>query len=139
MTRDTDAPLRVYFDHVCPLCRGTVRAALRLESPAGSLRFAPLDGQASRERLGEDGRSSLPDSLVVETPDGALHVRSDAVLEVLKRLGRPGRAAAWLLRAVPRPLRDGAYRVIARIRRPFRYSSERCPRLPERWSERIDP
>ena len=134
-----DEPLRVYFDGLCPLCRGTVRAALRLEDVPGSLRFAPLDGPTFRERFGEEARAALPDSLVVEVPTGELRLRSDAVVAVLARLGRPGRVAAALLRAVPRRVRDAGYRLIARVRRPFRYDPARCPRLPERWVARIDP
>jgi predicted DCC family thiol-disulfide oxidoreductase YuxK len=131
--------LRVYFDRACPLCRGTVRAALRLEHPPGALRFAPLEGETFRRRFPDVERAALPDSLVVETPDGRLRVRSDAVVEVLERLGRPGRAAASVLGVLPRGLRDAGYRLIARARRPFRYDPARCPRLPQRLTERIDP
>jgi predicted DCC family thiol-disulfide oxidoreductase YuxK len=131
--------LRVYFDQTCPLCRSSVRAALRLEDPPGALRFAPLGGETFRRCFGDEERAALPDSLVVETPDGALRVRSDAVVEVLKRLGRPGRAGAVVLGALPRGLRDAGYSLIARARRPFRHDPARCPRLPERLTKRIDP
>lgn len=139
MNRDAGETLRIYYDGVCPLCRGAVRAALRFERPAGALRFAPLEGSTFRERVPESARDGLPDSLVAQTGDGRLLVRSDAVIAVLERLGGPGRAAAVALRAVPRPVRDGAYRAIARVRRPFRRDPARCPAMPERWTSRIDP
>jgi predicted DCC family thiol-disulfide oxidoreductase YuxK len=139
MNDRADGTLRIYYDGVCPLCRGAVRLALRWETPPGALRFAPIGGATFCERLDDAQRSDLPDSLIAETPDGRLLVRSDAVVEVLGRLGRPGRAAAAALHRVPRPIRDGAYRLVARVRRPFRWDPTRCPALPARWASRIDP
>jgi predicted DCC family thiol-disulfide oxidoreductase YuxK len=47
--------------------------------------------------------------------DEGTWVRSDAVLRIAGRLGAPWSAAGVLL-AVPRPLRDGVYRLVARVR-----------------------
>lgn len=55
-----------------------------------------------------------PETLIVVTGDWALRT-SDAVLAIWSGLGWPWRAAT-VLGLVPRPLRDGMYRLVARNR-----------------------
>ena len=111
----SEAVDRVYYDGTCGLCHGTVRFVLR--RPGRSrFRFAPLQGETFAARVPEDRRGDLPDSVVVETPDGELLSRSDAMLRILQRLGRPWSALGRVLRWAPRPLRDGVYDRVARIR-----------------------
>ena len=57
---------------------------------------------------------SLPDSIVLIDEDG-IHTCSSAALRVARRLGFPYSLAA-VGTILPRPLRDGIYRLIARNR-----------------------
>jgi predicted DCC family thiol-disulfide oxidoreductase YuxK len=75
-----------------------------------------------------------PDSIVVTT-DRHAWVRSDAVIEIARRMPWPWRAAL-ALRAVPESLRDGAYRWVARNRFRWLGKADLCaaptPALRER-------
>jgi predicted DCC family thiol-disulfide oxidoreductase YuxK len=53
--------------------------------------------------------------------------RSDAVLALLSRLPSPWPTVAGALRLVPRPLRDLAYRLVARWRYRVWGRLETCP------------
>ncbi len=64
------------------------------------------------------------------TPAETLHTRSAAVAVVLAELPGPWPFAARLLRLIPRPLRDLAYRVIARSRYRIWGRLAACP-LPK--------
>nr|WP_279343157.1 DUF393 domain-containing protein [Geothrix paludis] len=109
-------PTRVFYDGGCGLCHGAVRFAARRDI-LGRLRFAPLDGPTFRRTVPVEARRDLPDSLVVLTAEGEVLSRSEAVLHLLGRLGLPWPAVAAALAWVPVPLRDGIYRLVARLRR----------------------
>jgi predicted DCC family thiol-disulfide oxidoreductase YuxK len=106
---------RIYFDGGCALCRGWVRRVLAADREGTRFRFAPLGGETFAARIPPGRRAETVGSLVVETPEGDLLLRSDAVIRILRGLGR--RRTAACLAAIPRPLRDLGYRVLARLRR----------------------
>lgn len=102
------------FDGLCNFCSGSVQAALRLDRE-GTVRFVPLQspfGQAIAQRYGLDLEN--PESFLFFDRGRPLRA-SDAVLALARRLGPPANAAA-LFGAVPRPLRDAAYGLVARNR-----------------------
>jgi predicted DCC family thiol-disulfide oxidoreductase YuxK len=111
---DGSPPAWVLYDGTCGLCDRTVQCLLARDR-AGALRFATLEGSvgaAVRSR-----HPSLPPAdetiVLVEAPESAgerVLGRSDAVLAAVARLGGGWRLMAVLLRLVPRPLRDAAYR-----------------------------
>jgi predicted DCC family thiol-disulfide oxidoreductase YuxK len=112
------------FDGVCNLCNGSVRWLIA-HDPAGRLRFASLQSEAGRALLAQHG---LPlDAMdTVVLVDGAAHwTKSDAALEVARRIG-----GAWslavVLKLVPRALRDTLYDWVARNRYARWGRSEEC-------------
>lgn len=109
---------RVFYDGTCGLCHGTVRFLSKRRGRA-RFRFAPMQGETFTERVPEGRRRELPDSVVVETAEGDLLVRSEATLHLLRRLGRPWSLLASGLSLVPRSLRDAGYDLVARSRRRF--------------------
>lgn len=116
----------ILFDGECNLCSGVVRFVAERD-PSGRFRFASLQGDAGRrecERLGVRLPAGEPDSVVVTTE---LHawVRSDAVIEIARRLPWPWRAA-FVLRVVPERVRDAAYRWVARHRHRWFGRAEGC-------------
>lgn len=114
----------IVFDGVCLLCSRSVRFVLRHDR-AGRFRFATQQGATGQALLRRHGLDpgDPPSFLLVE--DGRGHVDSDAVLRVLSGLGGIWRLGA-LLRAIPRPLRDAAYRQVARNRLRWFGRAEQC-------------
>lgn len=110
----------IRFDGGCVLCRRWVRFLLARDR-AGRLRFAPLE---------EPG-----DTVVVETAEGTFH-RSDAVIEIVRRLPAPWRWAA-ALRVLPRAWRDALYAWVARNRHRWFGRDDRCMILPPEWRDRF--
>jgi predicted DCC family thiol-disulfide oxidoreductase YuxK len=133
-------PELLFYDGACGLCHRSVRFVAAADR-SGLFRFAPLAGETFRAAVGPERRAGLPDSIVVRrADDGALLVRSDAVLHVLHRLGGGWRALAALLRLAPRPLRDAAYDFVARRRaRWFAPPADACPVVPPHLRARFAP
>jgi predicted DCC family thiol-disulfide oxidoreductase YuxK len=103
-------------------------------------RFAPLQGPTFLSKVPPAQRATLPDSMVLQTAAGRLFTRSNAVIHLLRRAGGPWQTAAALLSAVPRPLRDAAYDLVARAR--FAISGRTaalCPAVPPDLLARFDP
>ena len=113
----------VFFDHDCLLCNGTVRF-LMARDHRDVLRFAPLQGPTSKEMFSRHPEAAQdPDALtslvLVEVHGQAgerVSMRSTAVARVLRRLGGFWGFLGLLLAAIPRPLRDWGYNVVAKHR-----------------------
>lgn len=130
---------RLFYDGGCGFCHAAVRFLARRDA-AGRIRFAPLGGATFQRQIPEVDQRSLPDSLVVLPPGGRLLTRSGAVIHLLRALGGAWAVGARLLAVVPRPLRDGAYDLVARFRaRLFPRPEEACPRLSPALLDRFDP
>jgi len=133
------APDLLFYDGHCALCHGAVKFVVKRDRPA-FFHFAPLQGVTFQSRVPPEKRAGLPDSVVVVTPDGALLVRSDAFLHIFRKLGGGWRFLAGLLGAVPRPVRDAVYTLIARVRyRVFGTRDELCPIVPPDLRARFEP
>ncbi|HUS19104.1 MAG TPA: DCC1-like thiol-disulfide oxidoreductase family protein, partial [Terriglobales bacterium] len=89
----------VFYDGTCVLCHGFVRWVLANDQ-AAVFQFAPLQGETFTRTFATDQRQDLPDSVVVRNEAGGLYLRSDAVIYVLRTLGRAKLARA--LQMVPR-------------------------------------
>ncbi len=124
-----DHPI-ILFDGQCGLCARSVRF-IAARDRAGHFRFAPLHGPAAarecaRLRVALPTLSDAdPGTMILIDGNGALN-RSDAALAIASRLTLPWRLFA-ALRVVPKPLRDGLYRWVARNRYRWFGSSDRCP------------
>jgi predicted DCC family thiol-disulfide oxidoreductase YuxK len=121
---ETTAPPIVLFDGVCNLCSGSIQFIIRRD-PAGRFRFASLQSPAGQElqtRLGMDPQAL--DSVILVEGD-RWYKESDAALRIAR-----GMKGAWKLltafRLIPRPLRDAAYRLIARNRYRWFGKQETC-------------
>ncbi len=116
----------LFFDGVCGLCNRTVDSLIRRDR-AGVLRFAPLQGQTASGLVPAEDVASL--NTVVLVDHGGTHRRSDAIVRVLRHLGGRYRIVAGLLAAIPRPVRDFGYRIVAKSRYRVFGKKESC-RLP---------
>ncbi|GAC1661816.1 MAG: hypothetical protein NVS9B4_14610 [Candidatus Acidiferrum sp.] len=106
----------IFYDGHCGLCQGAVRFVISEDLHGNAFRFAPLQGTTFTSLVPAGERAGLPDSVIVLTTDGRLLPRSAALLHILRRLGGEWRVIAGLVAVVPRPVSDGAYNLVARIR-----------------------
>lgn len=113
------------FDGVCGLCNRAVDFVMARDRSQQFL-FAPLQGEYAAGVVGPEPDGGWQTLVLVA--DGQQYRRSDAALQIAKRLGWPWRAAMlfWL---VPRPLRDWAYDFVAKRRMAWFGQKETC-RLP---------
>ena len=118
-------PEMLFYDGHCALCHRSVKFVLKHDRSGKLFRFAPLQGPTFEARVPAERRAGLPDSVVVLTNDGALLVRSDAFLHVLRQLGGGWRVLAAVIGVIPRALHDAAYdfiaRALPRLRHPRRF------------------
>jgi predicted DCC family thiol-disulfide oxidoreductase YuxK len=114
----------VFFDGVCNLCNGFVQFVIERD-PEGRFKFAPLQSEAARVRLGDTVTPGAAPSTVLLFQDGRLHDRSTAALLILRQLRFPWPGMAVLF-VVPRPLRDWVYDLIARRRYRWFGRRETC-------------
>jgi len=130
----------LFYDGYCGLCHRAVKFVLRHDRTQKAFRFAPLQGETFQARVPPAQRAGLPDSIVVLTKDGALLVRSDAFLHILRRLGGAWKILAAVMGIIPRPVRDSVYDFIARIRyRVFGRRDDVCPVAAPELRARFDP
>jgi predicted DCC family thiol-disulfide oxidoreductase YuxK len=113
----------ILYDGVCVFCSRWIRfvAARDVER---RFRFTAIQsdyGSRLAQAFGIDPAD--PDTNAV-VHGGVATLRSDAALTVLSHL--PGWQWARVLRAVPKPLRDGVYNLVARNRYRIFGKYERC-------------
>ena len=129
----------MFYDGHCGLCHRAVRFVLAEDREGKLFRFAPLQGETFQRLVAAEQRKTLPDSVVVLTADGRLLVRSEAFLDILRRLGGAWRVVAVVLGVVPRGLRDFVYDFVARVRfHVFGRREDLCPVMPAELRARFD-
>ena len=114
----------VLFDGVCNLCNGSVQFILQRD-PAGKFRFASLQSDLAQRLLTERGLDPKALDSVVVIDGGRLYRESDAALRIARDMKGAWKALT-VFRVIPRPLRDWAYRLIARNRYRWFGKSDTC-------------
>jgi predicted DCC family thiol-disulfide oxidoreductase YuxK len=121
----------LFYDGDCGLCDRFVNFLIA-QDRRGRLHYAPLQGETARSAVPADVAGSV-DSVILLDEQG-LHVRSDAALRAIARLGGAWRLAS-LGRGVPRLIRDGVYDHVATNRYQW-FGGARVCRLPDRTQRR---
>ena len=107
--------LILFFDGKCAFCAWSVRWVARRDR-RGRITYAPLQGSlAVHHGLARHAAENDGTMVVLREGDGRVFLRSDAWFEVIRALGGWWRVLT-VLRVLPRWLRDGIYRWIARNR-----------------------
>ena len=119
----------ILFDGTCAFCEGAVRFIARRD-PAGYFRFGASQTAAAARLLAPFGLTRETARSIILIEDGRVFLRSTASLRIARQLGWPWRLAAVGL-AVPAPLRDAAYRVVAAVRHRLAGTSNACEVPPE--------
>ena len=104
----------VLFDGVCNLCNGFVQFVIARD-PAGRFRFAPLQAETAQRLIRDRGGVDTAGDSIVLIEGERLYARSSAALRIARHLSFAW-PFAYALIAVPRPLRDWVYDVVARNR-----------------------
>jgi predicted DCC family thiol-disulfide oxidoreductase YuxK len=114
----------IVFDAQCLLCNGWVQFLLHHDRK-GTFQFASIQGKSGQDMLERAGlpTDGLETLLLVDGTRSWQHTA--AIIRILHELGWPWRAA-WLGLAVPAPLRDALYRLVARNRYRLFGRSEVC-------------
>jgi len=125
-----EQPRLVFYDGDCGLCHRAIRLLLAEDPHGVRFRFAPLQGETFAQRVPEDVRSQLPDSLVVVNPDAKLRVKGEAAQVLLADLGGLWRGIGLLLQVLPSRLQDLLYDLVAGNRtKLFGTVNEACPMM----------
>jgi predicted DCC family thiol-disulfide oxidoreductase YuxK len=111
---NTLGPAIIVFDGLCNLCTASVQFILRHERKP-YFKFAPMQSKAGAAVLEASGLAPGDVDTFVLIEDGRAYMRSDAALRVARGLSAPW-SLAGALAIIPRPIRDWAYRIIARNR-----------------------
>jgi len=117
----------VFFDGVCNLCNSSVDLIMR-KNRKKDIYFSSLQSGFAKEFLAADniGQGDL-DTIIYYT-GGKFYFRSTAVLKITKKLSG-GYKLLQVFLIVPRFIRDGVYRWVAKNRYRFFGKRDTC-RLP---------
>jgi predicted DCC family thiol-disulfide oxidoreductase YuxK len=134
----TELPPHVlFYDGVCAMCNGIVKALLRVDRNE-LFHFAPLQGQTAD--LARSLHPDFPSELetVVYVRRGEVFLRSHAVVLALAEVPYPAKALSWF-RFLPTWLTDFFYGMVARVRYRIFGKYDHCPLPPEEHRARFLP
>jgi predicted DCC family thiol-disulfide oxidoreductase YuxK len=121
----------VFYDGICGLCNRFVQFVMQRDGEK-RFRFAALHSDTAHHLL-QPYRVHLSNVSTVcvmvnpGSPEEKLFTQSDAAVEVTARLGGMWPMVSFLLKIIPRSLRDWGYRSIARRRYQIFGKYDSCP------------
>lgn len=128
----------IFYDGDCGFCNGSVRFVLDHELEPTTL-FAPIQGETAEMVL---KKSSLPPDIGKRTmilyENGKFLLRAQAVLRAMELMGGGWAKLSRALRLIPAPLSNGAYRIIAAMRKDLP-AGQSCAMLPPEQRKRFLP
>lgn len=114
----------ILFDGTCAFCERSVRF-IASRDPHRYFRFGASQSPQGAALLAAHGLTREMARSMVLIEENQVFLRSTATLRIARRLSWPWSLAGALL-VVPRPLRDGVYRVVAAIRHRLGGRSNAC-------------
>ena len=114
----------VVFDGECGFCQQSVRFIVDRD-PGGYFTFAAARGPVGAMLLAKHGLEREAGQTLILIEEGLVYRRSTAALRIASRLRWPWSLMRVFL-AVPAPVRDGFYRLIALVRYKIRGRAEVC-------------
>ncbi|MTD31312.1 thiol-disulfide oxidoreductase DCC family protein [Planomicrobium sp. YIM 101495] len=124
----------ILFDGDCNFCDSSVQFIIQ-HDPAGYYQFASLQSDIGRELRAKHSIPEDVDSLVLVDQKRA-YVKSDAALRVANHLTGLWKLA-YYLKSFPRPLRDGAYDLVAKNRYKVFGKLDQCQLPPPHIRKRF--
>jgi predicted DCC family thiol-disulfide oxidoreductase YuxK len=129
-----DRPV-IVFDGQCVLCSRGARFVLKHDRKEHFL-LASVQSEAGGALCRRFGVNRADPETMLLIDHGRARRQSDAMLAICRGLGWPWRVFT-LFRIVPRPLRDAAYRWVARRRYRLFGRRETCWLPDEAWKGRV--
>jgi len=126
----------ILFDGVCVFCSRWVRFVMDRDAQ-GLFRFQPIQGEGGRALAARFGIAPDAPETNAVVLDGRAWFKSDAALAVLGRL--PDWRWTGALRAIPKPVRDTAYDLIATNRYRIFGRTDQCMIPPPEARTRFLP
>jgi len=120
---------------VCNLCSRSVQFILKRDR-RGIFRFASLQSPTGQSFLPGSGLPTDALNSFVLLDNNKTYTRSSGALRVVKKLGFPW-SLLYILRIIPRPVRDKVYDWIARNRYRWFGKKETCWLPRPEWKERF--
>ncbi|WP_158223461.1 thiol-disulfide oxidoreductase DCC family protein [Mucilaginibacter sp. MD40] len=118
-------PPMILFDGVCNFCNRWINFVIRHDS-AGLFLFVPSTGETAKRLETAYAFNVLELNTVMVIDNERIYDRSDAVLFILSRLDIPiANKINWAY-AIPKRLRDGIYKLIAKHRYLIAGKSNTC-------------
>ena len=114
MMARTDSSI-VVFDAVCVLCCAGLRWIVRHDKKS-HWRFLPMQSERGVAALTAAGIPALAPTSFLVLYGGQCYVESDACLVIARDIGGIYGILAAAGRLLPKPIRDAAYRLVARNR-----------------------
>lgn len=112
------------FDGVCNFCSAAVQFIIR-NDPKGVFQFLPIQSEEGGRIYREHGFDPAKGETFLLLTQKGVFTRSDAALEIAQSFGGPWKLAG-VFKLIPRPIRDVAYRIIAKNRYRLFGRQEQC-------------
>ena len=122
----------VVFDGFCVLCSASVKFLLKIDKNK-ILQFTTLRTPSSSNG---DENTEIP-STVIYMENNQVYTESEALVQLLKRIGGMWGTIAAMLRIIPRKWRDYLYRLIATHRYRIFGKKKQCFIAPEKFTDRF--
>jgi predicted DCC family thiol-disulfide oxidoreductase YuxK len=121
----TDNPIGkiILFDGVCNLCNSSVQFIIRRD-PHNVFRFASLQSEFAKNILHRFNRVDTTDTIIL-IDQNKMMVRSDAALEIARHLSGVW-PACYVMKVIPRFIRDYVYQRIAKNRYRWFGRADQC-------------
>ncbi|MCM3139364.1 thiol-disulfide oxidoreductase DCC family protein [Bacillus safensis] len=110
----THPPQLILFDGVCNVCSGAVQFVIKRD-PKERMMFASLQSDTGQRILKENGLPLEEFNSFIYIEKGTLYTKSTGILKAARHLKGIYRWS-FLLLAIPRPIRDWFYQLIAKNR-----------------------
>ena len=115
----------ILFDGICNLCNSAVQYIIKRDKN-DEFRFATLQGEIGQQLINERTiDTSKLDSIILIEPGIAYYSKSTAALKISQSFGGFWKMA-YVLKLIPRQLRDIVYDWIARNRYGWYGKKEKC-------------
>ena len=114
----------ILFDGICNLCNGAVQYVIK-HDPTSIFKFAALQSDYGRQLLKENNIPADELNSFVLIQNNKVYTRSTAALKVARQL-KGATSLLYGLIIVPRFIRDGVYKIIARRRYKWFGKKEEC-------------
>lgn len=114
----------IVFDGECNLCNGVVGWLLRT-AHADFFDFVPFQSFYGQKILSDNGFNTSTLETVVLLDEHGVHTLSDGFLRIVAKIPE-WQSLAFVLRLVPRFLRDGVYKIAAKNRVRWFGKSQFC-------------